>query len=221
MNLQQFEQFIPNLTGVATLIIAVCSFLLSFFNLQATALDAGIIPWLSWLWPVCIDALLISGSLMILRSSIRMESTMVGWTVLIVFTLISMVFNIIHSPPDIISQAAHAVAPVTLCVSIELFMMCIRSDLSTEQVIEQVPTAQIVEVLNNGEPVTKTEVVHVSLGTDPEKFRQVMEYFEENPESTISEAAKVLGISRTTITKYRNEGRNTCKSDPYTGGQIE
>ncbi|MDX8549645.1 DUF2637 domain-containing protein [Methanospirillum sp. J.3.6.1-F.2.7.3] len=126
---RKLETAIPDLTGMAVLIIAGCAFALSFFNLQDAALEAGIKPWLSWLWPVCIDALLIAGSLMILRSSLRNESPLIGWIVLLSFTGVSTLFNVLHSPADIVSQAAHAVPPVALCVSIELLMMTIRSDL--------------------------------------------------------------------------------------------
>jgi len=76
--LHRLEQSIPDLTGLAVLIIAGCAFALSFFNLQAAALEAGISPWLSWLWPVVVDCLLIVGSLFLLRSNLRNESPWVG-----------------------------------------------------------------------------------------------------------------------------------------------
>lgn len=75
------------------------------------------------------NILLIAVSLMILRSSLRKESTWFGWLVVLGFTGVSVVFNIAHSPGDMISQAAHAVPPFTLMVSIEMFTMIIRSDL--------------------------------------------------------------------------------------------
>lgn len=109
--IRQLERAIPDMAGCAVLIIATSSFLLSFINLQAVAIEAGINPWLSWLWPACIDALLIAGSLMILRSSIRDESPLIGWSVLLSFTAVSTAFNVIHSPADLTAQAAHAVPP--------------------------------------------------------------------------------------------------------------
>lgn len=44
-------------------------------NLQAGAVKAGITPLLTWAWPVCVDALLIAGSLMILRSDLNLSGT--------------------------------------------------------------------------------------------------------------------------------------------------
>jgi hypothetical protein len=131
--LSRVEQSIPDATAGLVAIIACSSFLLSFVNLQAVAMEAGISPWLSWLWPLCIDALLVSGSLMILRSSLRGESAVTGWGVLLSFTAISTAFNMIHSPANFVDQAAHAIPPLALCVSIELLMIIIRSDLRSQE----------------------------------------------------------------------------------------
>jgi len=181
--LHRLEQSIPDLTGLAVLIIAACAFALSFFNLQAAALEAGISPWLSWLWPCCVDALLIAGSLMILRSSLRNESPWVGWAVLLSFTLVSTIFNVLHSPADVISQAAHAVPPVALCVSIELLMMCIKSDLKVQP--EQPMST----------PAPKST---------PDK---IVQYFKEQPMSSHAQAAEALGLSRSTVSRHM---KNLC-----------
>ena len=75
-----------------------CSFVLSFSNLRSSAVQAGFDPLLAWCWPICIDALLISGSLMVLRGSVQGLSTLLGWGVLASYTAISTGFNIAHSP---------------------------------------------------------------------------------------------------------------------------
>lgn len=176
--LHRLEQSIPDLTGLAVLIIAGCAFALSFFNLQAAALEAGISPWLSWLWPLTVDALLIAGSLMILRSNLRNESPWVGWSVLLSFTLVSTIFNVLHSPADVISQAAHAVPPVALCVSIELLMMCIKSDLKV----------QPEQPMSTPAPMST-----------PDK---IVQYFKEQPMSSHAQAAEALGLSRSTVSRH-------------------
>lgn len=181
--LHRLEQSIPDLTGLAVLIIAGCAFALSFFNLQAAALEAGISPWLSWLWPLTVDALLIAGSLMILRSNLRNESPWVGWMVLLSFTLVSTIFNVLHSPADVISQAAHAVPPVALCVSIELLMMCIKSDLKV----------QPVQPMSTPAPMST-----------PDK---IVQYFKEQPMSSHAQAAEALGLSRSTVSRHM---KNLC-----------
>lgn len=219
MKIENIENMIPNLTGVAVLVIAVSAFALSFFNLQATAVEAGINIWLSWLWPICIDMLLISGSLMVLRSSLRDESTQVGWSVLMAFTLVSMGFNIIHSPPDWVSQAAHAIPPVALCISIELLMMCIRSDLSRSPkesaTVKEVAHTFLGPSCNLGGidieklasetfpvPVDNGKFNLIYPGKTDQKRKLVTDYFTEHPDSTMVAAAEALGMSRTTVTRY-------------------
>ncbi len=207
ISIYQLEKGIPGMTGLTVLIISSCSFLLSFFNLQAAALQAGINPWLSWLWPVCIDALLIAGSLMVLRSSLRNEPAYVGWSVLLSFTLLSTIFNVLHSPEGLIAQAAHAVPPVALCVSIELLMMCIRSDLnkSSEQAIstpEQI-TGQN-EDLKTSEPQISDQASEKVKETNSIKeSEQVNAYYVKHPGSKVSEVSRVLGMSRYKVEKYR------------------
>lgn len=129
MQIRRIERLIPDLTGALVLIIAVSSFVLSFCNLQATAIQSGINLWLSWMFPLCIDALLIAGSMMILRESIRGENTRIGWSVLIVFTCVSIVFNVSQSPEGYLNIFAHLIAPVSLCVSTEILMIIIRGDI--------------------------------------------------------------------------------------------
>ena len=194
--LHQIEKMIPDLAGAAVLIIATSSFILSFFNLQAAAIEAGINPWLSWLWPVCIDALLIAGSLMILRSNLRNESPLIGWSVLLTFTVVSTAFNTIHSPAGLTAQAAHGIPPIALCVSIELLMLCIRSDLSgqPDQGGEHQCTDNMV--------TDQAPVQPVSTFDSPDTREMILTHFSEHPTSTHAAAARSLGISRSTVTRH-------------------
>lgn len=115
----------------------------SFVNHQAGAVKAFISPRLSWAWPVYIDALLIAGSLMILRTSLRKESTRFGCLVVIGFTGVSVGLNVVHSLGNLISQAVHAISPFALMVSIEMFTIIIRSDLKAGDVAsDHVPSSE-------------------------------------------------------------------------------
>lgn len=214
--LKRVERAIPDLIFLVVIITTISSFVLSFVNLQAAAIESGINAWLSFLWPVCIDAVLIAGSLMILRSSLRNESPVVGWLVLLGFTLVSTWFNILHSPEEITSRLAHAVPPVSLCVSIEILMLIIRSDL------QRPPTTPLQEsILCNPPPVQDTEpepflvvqeeVLHKSKGledvddpiippviADPVVV-SIAEYLKNNPETRITHISRDLDIPRTTL----------------------
>lgn len=200
----RLERLIPDATGIIAVLIMGCAFLLSFANLQAGAVEAGISPWLSWAWPVCIDALLIAGSLMILRSSLRQESTRFGWAVVVMFTGVSVAFNIAHSPEDLTSRAAHAVPPVTLMVSIEMFTLIIRSDLKAGDVTPS-PVTSPVNVTSHLPDVTPQSQRRKV--TDAE----VLQFFEQNPQASYIDAAESLQVTRQTIsrnvTRLVDEGR--------------
>ncbi len=185
-HLSRIEDMIPAITAGLVLIIAICAFSLSFYNLQLQALEAGIHPLLSFLWPVCLDALLIAGSLMILRSSLRDERALVGWSVLIAFTIISTGFNVIHSPADIISRCAHAIAPISLCVSVELLMICIKSS------IKQPDNALVTEKVTS---VTKR-------GRGSNAAQRIQEHYKRYPDMSTRDRAEALGLHRSTIDRH-------------------
>jgi predicted HTH transcriptional regulator len=129
---------------------------------------------------------------MILRSSLRQESTRFGWLVVITFTGVSIGFNIAHSPEDFISQAAHAVPPITLMVRIEMFTMIIRSDLKVEHgtSVSHV-TSPEADVIVPDVPLPKRKV------TDEE----VLHFFRCNTEATFIDAAEALQVTRQTISR--------------------
>jgi hypothetical protein len=188
----RIERLIPDATGCLAILIMACAFLLSFANLQAGAVQAGISPFLSWAWPVCIDALLIAGSLMILRSSLRHESTRFGWLVVVTFTGVSIGFNIAHSPEDFISRAAHAVPPITLMVSIEMFTMIIRSGLKVEHGTS---------VSHVTSPETDVTIPDVTVPKRKVTDEEVLQFFAGNTEATFIDAAEALQVTRQTISR--------------------
>ena len=203
------ERSIPDLIFLVVITTTISSFALSFVNLQAAAIESGINTWLSFLWPVCIDAVLIAGSLMILRSSLRNESPVVGWLVLLGFTIVSTGFNILHSPEEITSRLAHAVPPISLCVSIEILMLIIKSDLkrtSPAPVHEPVPADPSPVQVSEPEPIPTVQE------EEPEEpctngraqgpsDRDIALLFQENPGITMTDAAEMLGCHRSTISR--------------------
>lgn len=188
----RLERMIPDATGIISVIVMMCAFLLSFCNLQAMAIESGINPWLSWAWPVCVDALLIAGSLMILRASLRLETTYFGWFVLAAFTAVSTAFNIAHSPGELLSRAAHAIPPLALMVSVEAFTRIIKSDLQKgkEEVIVTVqPEPEPKEVYPTQKRISDEEITA---------------FYAEHPGSMFLDAADNLGMSRQTISRRVN-----------------
>jgi hypothetical protein len=230
------EKAIPDLTAMVVLITTIASFALSFCNLQEAALQAGINPWLAWMWPLCIDAVLIGGSLMILRSSLKKESSLVGWAVLLSFTCISTAFNVLHSPEDIVSRSAHAIPPIALCVSVELLMIIIRSDLRTTSPVTDIEqpaplpdraTEQVVAIPEiNDQPYdqARSEIIQEKISVTISD-EDLIEIFRNDPGLTVSAASRFTGVPRGTlqrkVTKLRKEGKIPSSDIPVYLGLKE
>jgi len=129
---------------------------------------------------------------MILRSSLRQESTRFGWLVVVTFTGVSIGFNIAHSPEDFISRAAHAVPPITLMVSTEMFTMIIRSDLKVEH------GTSVPHVILPGADVTVPDVIVLKRKVTDE---EVIQFFAGNTEATYIETTEALQVTRLTISR--------------------
>jgi len=196
--MKQIERWIPNLTGVLTIVVLLCSFILSFSNLRYAAELSRIDPVLTWAWPVCIDSLLVSGSLLILRNSLRQESTRFGWIVLSIFTLVSILFNVAVSPNNLLSQASHAIPPITLMVSVEILLSIVRSDLLPKG--NTPVTCQDVTPVR-GEVTPPVTALHQGAGKGV-TADQVLQFFRENPSASYVTAAANLNIARQTVSRH-------------------
>ena len=174
-------RFILGLFGSIVVLIISTAFVLSYSNLVETAIEAGISPTLAPMWPVCLDAFLLAGSLFILRANLLGESPRPGWWVLLTFTGVSTAFNVYHSPENLVARAAHAVPPIALCVSLELLMMILKSDLTRETKVEEVA---VEPSPNTIEPVE-----------EPEEVEKVRLYFEQNPGASVNKARQELKMS--------------------------
>ncbi|MGV8108904.1 DUF2637 domain-containing protein [Methanospirillum sp.] len=174
-----------------------CSFVLSFSNLRSSAVEAGFVPILAWCWPICIDALLISGSLMVLRSNVQGVSSAFGWGVLITFTGISTAFNIAHSPSGFLYQASHAIPPISLCISVEVLMNIIRSDLTAEVTAPVTPSPQLADKEDRGS--------------------QIRSYIEMHPDVTAADIARSFGVTRQTASWHLNKVKLLSENGDGTG----
>ena len=152
--------------GFGVVLISVSAFLLSYTNLYAAAVEAGIPPLLAPLWPLNLDAFLAVSSLFILRCSIRGESTKSGWAVLLLFTGVSSIFNVVHSQPDMLSRSAHLVPPIALMISLEVMMLIIKSDLKFYKVCDF-------------RSIIDTPVQQVKPQNQPSKKNKVLEYLSD------------------------------------------
>ena len=177
-------RFILVLFGSIVCLIISTAFVLSYANLVETAIEAGISPLLAPAWPLLLDSFLLAASLFILRANLLNEDSRIGWLVLLVFTGVSTAFNVYHSPEDFAARAAHAVPPIALCVSLELLMMILKSDLTRETKVEEVTVEHSPNTIE-----LKKEPIEVC---DIEKVRL---YFESNPGTSVNKARQDLKMS--------------------------
>jgi hypothetical protein len=63
-----------------------------------------------------------SFSLSVLRANLARERTMYPWVLVSVFTLLSVVLNIIHAQQELLAQFLAAIPPVALFLSFELLL---------------------------------------------------------------------------------------------------
>jgi len=100
-------------------------------------------------------------------------------------TSLSILFNIIESPSNIISQAVYALPPVTIFIAFESLMGMLRSELTRgRQVISR----------TDQEPEQPGQVVDTPVHADP-----IAQFFIDHPGISLSKSARMLGIPRTTL----------------------
>ena len=115
------------ISGIIVFFLAVSAFVLSYDALYRLALANGITPWLAWLWPLCLDAFMVSASLAVLRNSLVSERTWYQWILVGVFTVLSIAFNAIHAPDTWLARAVFAIPPAVVFLAFELLVSQVKS----------------------------------------------------------------------------------------------
>lgn len=140
-NETEWSKIISKWTGWLIGFLALASFVLSYEALWTFAIDSGVTWWLAWLWPLTLDFFVLVASLSILRNSLNGEPKKYAWAMVVVFTLLSIVFNAIHGglPLDsyqvyilpYIPIVAYVLPPVAFVFSFHLGMAQIESELKS------------------------------------------------------------------------------------------
>ena len=113
---------ISTLTGVLVFLLAAAAFLLSFDALKHLAATNGIPAGKSWIYPAIVDGAIIVFSLSVLQASLNRQRTAYPWVLVAVFTMMSVILNIVHAPNSFLSRVLAAIPPVALFLSFELLM---------------------------------------------------------------------------------------------------
>lgn len=121
------------------------------------------------------------------------------WIVLSVFIGVSILFNVAVSPSNLLSQASHAIPPITLMVSVEILLSIVRSDLSSsEENQEKLHLLQQTE-----EMLHHLLLWYINQGAGKGVTAdQVLQFFRENPSVSYVTAAANLNIARQTVSRH-------------------
>ncbi len=123
------------LSSLLVLFLTGAAFVLSYSALRALAGANGIAANLTWLWPLTVDGFLIVASLAVLRNSLLGERALYQWSLVGLFTALSIGFNILHAPRNYTAQVIGAVPPVALFLAFELLMGQLRSNFQRQRAI--------------------------------------------------------------------------------------
>ena len=106
---------------VALLVLAIGAgaFVLSYDALYATGLNNGVPSTKAWIWPLLIDAPLIVFTLALLVSQILRQSAKLWASLVILYTLATVGFNLSHAQNTILGWTVAIVAPVGLLLTTE------------------------------------------------------------------------------------------------------
>ena len=120
--MQKINHFISIASGLLVFFLAGSAFFLSFESLRDLAAQIGVADGIAWLYPAIIDGAIIVFSLSVLRANLTGGRTVYPWILVSVFTLLSVVLNIIHAQKELLAQFLAAIPPVALFLSFELLL---------------------------------------------------------------------------------------------------
>jgi uncharacterized protein (DUF486 family) len=129
-------KFISRTTAALVLLLAMGAFALSYTALQALAAANGLADWQSYVWPLMLDAALVVCSMAVLRANLQGEKSLYPWFLVILFSVGTLVFNVLHAPGNTLGQVVAAVAPLALFLSFELFVGMLRSELRLHNALQ-------------------------------------------------------------------------------------
>jgi hypothetical protein len=125
--------------GVAGL--AIGAFLLSYDALHQLARTSHLPTPLAWLWPLIVDGFILVASLAVLDAIHTGQRPRYPWALVLAFSTLSVTFNVLHAPHDLVAQLVAAIPPLALVLSFELLMRQIHHRLRVTAATAKVPAA--------------------------------------------------------------------------------
>lgn len=113
------ERWIVRSLTLVLAVIALSSAALSAIGLHTVGVDAGFQPALAWLLPVCIDGLVLAGTLSGLHGILSRTGSGYGWVLVLVGTFASVIGNVATAEGGMFAKGVHAVPPLAYALSVE------------------------------------------------------------------------------------------------------
>jgi predicted transcriptional regulator len=123
---QRTNSLLSLTSALLVLFLAGSAFVLSFEALKDLAIQVGIMEKMAWLYPAIIDGAIIVFSLSVLRANLNTERTIYPWALVSLFTLLSIILNIIHAEKNLLAQFLAAIPPFALFLSFEMLLSQLR-----------------------------------------------------------------------------------------------
>jgi hypothetical protein len=106
--------------------LAAAGFAMSYGALHALARDSGVPATLAWLWPLVVDGFIVVASLSVLHAVLEARPASYPWSLLLLFSAVSVAGNVAHGAPTTVGRLVAAVPPVALVLAFDLLMRQVR-----------------------------------------------------------------------------------------------
>lgn len=140
MNTDNSRTLIFWITGGLVIVLVVSAFALSYGAVYGLALSYGWPTWGAILSPLMLDFFVVVGKMDILRRSLDKARTRYPWTLVIIFSLLAVLFNVLHATPDTWTpdtwtltagkQLFASLPPVVVLLAFHLFVEQLKARLS-------------------------------------------------------------------------------------------
>jgi len=127
MKLTKSSKRIADVVTVGLIAVCIAAFTLSYSSLVIMGLEHGL-SYLSYLWPLCLDLLMVIGCLTVIRFSMLKENTIFPWAIVVATTAASTAFNVasVWYTQNPLTMCMYVVPPVTVFASLEFLIMIIK-----------------------------------------------------------------------------------------------
>jgi hypothetical protein len=134
------DRRIRKATATATVVVALCSAVLSYAGLRDLAVDAGFSDALSLLLPIAVDGTVLAGMLGVMHAAITKTGAIYPWSLVLLGLGVSVWGNA-STATSLSDKFVHAIAPVAMALSLEALTASLRRRIVDEQIAEQAASA--------------------------------------------------------------------------------